>query len=71
MVTQNQTTGEISMTTQNPEDTEGRTEEPGRDDTARHSERFDDAVRRIKDVADKLSDRVRLPSSGARKQGSA
>lgn len=58
------------MTANTGEETEGQTKEPASDDAARRDARFGDAVRRIKDAADKLSDRIRLPSSSA-KQGHA
>ncbi len=59
------------MTTENPDGADGRIEETGRDGAARHTGRLDDAVRTIKDVADKLAERIRLPSAGVKKQGSA
>jgi hypothetical protein len=58
------------MTINNVDETERQTKEPASDDGARHDARLGDAVRRIKDAADKLSDRIRIPSSGA-KQGHA
>jgi hypothetical protein len=58
------------MTINNVDETEGQTKEPASDDGARLDARLGDAVRRIKDAADKLSDRIRLPSSSA-KQGHA
>lgn len=57
------------MTTYTDE-AEGQIKEPAGDDRAQHDTRLGDAVRRIKDAVDKLSDRIRLPSSGAR-QGQA
>jgi len=58
------------MTTNNVDEAEGQIKEPAGDDGAQHNARLGDAVRRIKDAADKLSDRIRLPSSSA-KQGHA
>lgn len=58
------------MTINNVDETGRQTKEPASDDGARRDARLGDAVRRIKDAADKLSDRIRLPSSGA-KQGHA
>jgi hypothetical protein len=57
------------MTT-NTDEAGGQFKEPAGDDGAQHNARLGDAVRRIKDAVDKLSDRIRLPSSGAR-QGQA
>jgi hypothetical protein len=58
------------MTINSVEETEGQIKEPAGDDGAQHNARLGDAVRRIKDAVDKLSDRIRLPSSSA-KQGHA
>jgi hypothetical protein len=58
------------MTINRVEEAEGQIKEPPRNDGALHNARLGDAVRRIKDAADRLSDRIRLPSSSA-KQGHA
>ncbi len=58
------------MTANNGDETGGQIKEPAGDDRAQHDARLGDAVRRIKDAVDKLSDRIRLPSSSA-KQGHA
>lgn len=55
------------MTTTNVDETEGQIKEPAGDDGARHDARLGDAVRRIKDAVDRLSDRIRLPSSSAKR----
>jgi hypothetical protein len=57
------------MTISNVEETEGQIQEPAGDDGAQHNARLGDALRRIKDAVDKLSDRIRLPSGA--KQGQA
>jgi hypothetical protein len=56
------------MTTKSPDEVDGRLDQPVTDDAARSNGRLDDALRTIKDAADKLSDRIRLPRSGAQKQ---
>ena len=58
------------MTANTGEETQGKTKGPASDDRARHDVRLGEAARRIKDAADKLSDRIRLPSPSA-KQGHA
>jgi hypothetical protein len=52
------------MTTHNPDDVQGPVEGPDPDGAASHNGRLSDAVRTIKDAAEKLSERIRLPSSG-------
>jgi len=54
------------MTINYVDEAEGQITEPAADDGAQHDARLGDAVRRIKDAVDKLSDRIRLPSSGGR-----
>jgi uncharacterized protein YjbJ (UPF0337 family) len=55
------------MTINNVDEAEGQIKEPAGDDGAQHDARLGDAVRRIKDAVDKLSDRIRLPNSGAKR----
>lgn len=57
------------MTTHGADEADGQVKDPPPDDTSARGKRLNDASRRIKDAADKLAERIKLPGSGARSLG--
>jgi len=57
------------MTTHGADEADEPAQSPPPEDTSARGKRLSDASRRIKAAADKLSERIRLPSSGLRSPG--